>query len=204
MLLTANPASARAVSPKRSRDARPLPDCLGRVGTIVGGTGHTGVLAVDTDLEAPGRRRRPSLRLATADLSALLDPRELDPDLRCRACSFLALRSRRSFSASCVRAPTLLLVLDDIHATDMATLMLLQFVARGLRGSRVLLLAAARDTSFATTPEAGALLAQVAREARHVPLQRLERDDLRSGSRTPLRDSKPIACGPPPKAIRSS
>ena len=63
-------------------------------------------------------------------------------------------RVARFLRAASERQP-LLLVLDDIHATDMATLMLLQFVARGLRGSRVLLLAAARDTSFATTPKPG-------------------------------------------------
>jgi len=117
--------------------------------------------------------------VASADLSALLDPGAvLTQTSDAEHGRFLLFdRVARFLRAASERKP-LLLVLDDIHATDMATLMLLQFVARGLRGSRVLVLAAARDTSFATTPEAGALLAQVAREARHVPLQRLERDDL--------------------------
>lgn len=71
----------------------------------------------------------------------------------------------------------LLLVLDDVHAADAATLGLLRFVAGSLRGARVMLLATSRDAAFAAAGTT-ALLAQVAREARQVPLSRLLREDL--------------------------
>jgi tetratricopeptide (TPR) repeat protein len=73
----------------------------------------------------------------------------------------------------------LLLVLDDVQAADSATLALLQFVARTLSSSRLLLLATARDSS-PTELEASRLLAQVAREARHFPLGRLHKEDVAS------------------------
>ncbi|HWU88148.1 MAG TPA: AAA family ATPase, partial [Kofleriaceae bacterium] len=86
-------------------------------------------------------------------------------------------RVARALHAVAAQRP-LLLVLDDIHAADAASLMLLQFVARGLRGSRVLLIAAARDASFVAPSQTYPLLAQVAREARHIALERLARSDL--------------------------
>jgi hypothetical protein len=116
---------------------------------------------------------------AETDLSTLLDPSaSLTETADAEHARFVLFdRVARAIHAAAARRP-LMLVLDDIHAADTATLMLLQFVARGLHGNPVLLLAAARDTSFAAPPETTALLAQASREARHVPLERLERDDL--------------------------
>jgi hypothetical protein len=65
----------------------------------------------------------------------------------------------------------LVVVLDDLHAGDAATLLLLRFVARDLHGARVLLIGTARDTN-------NELVANVAREALHVPLSRLQREDV--------------------------
>ena len=65
-----------------------------------------------------------------------------------------------------------------MHAADAATLGLLHFVSRGLQGASVLVIATARDVQFATAAETPGLLARIAREARHLPLDRLDRDEI--------------------------
>jgi hypothetical protein len=52
---------------------------------------------------------------------------------------------RDALRTRCARAPVLV-VLDDLHAADEASLDLLLFVARGLRGTRLALLGTARDS----------------------------------------------------------
>ena len=68
----------------------------------------------------------------------------------------------------------ILLVLDDLHAADLASLALVRFVARDLHGSRIAIVATARDASDA--PEA---FAKVTREATTVALGRLSREALK-------------------------
>jgi eukaryotic-like serine/threonine-protein kinase len=56
------------------------------------------------------------------------------------------------------------LVLDDLHAADASSLLLLQFVARRLAGMRVLVLAACRDVDPLPSEPLARTLAEVARE----------------------------------------
>ena len=58
----------------------------------------------------------------------------------------------------------LVLVLDDLHAADTPSLLLLQFVARELGSSHLLVLGAFRDVDPVPSATLGALLAEVARE----------------------------------------
>jgi predicted ATPase/DNA-binding SARP family transcriptional activator len=58
----------------------------------------------------------------------------------------------------------ILLVLDDLHAADTPSLLLLQFVARELAASRVLIIASHRDVDPVPAPALAALLAEIARE----------------------------------------
>ncbi len=125
-------------------------------------------------------KRVPSCASALADpeLGAVLDPRGAASALadaeQARFTLFEhVLRALQEMSD----AQSLLLVLDDVQAADSATLALLKFVARTLSGSRLLLLATARDSSPAEL-EASRLLSQVAREARHFPLGRLHKQDV--------------------------
>jgi tetratricopeptide (TPR) repeat protein len=118
-------------------------------------------------------------RYADQDIGGLLDTsRTLNepPDAQQARFRLFDSVSRLLHQAAEIRP--LLLVLDDIHTADAATLTLLQFVARGLRGANLVLIATARDAGSAVTPEQSALLAQVAREARQIPLERLDRDEL--------------------------
>lgn len=82
-------------------------------------------------------------------------------------------------SAFLQRAATrepLVVVLDDLHAADPPSLLLLQFVARDLRGSRLLVLGSFRDAEPRVTPAVGALLAGLARDGRRLPLRGLSHD----------------------------
>lgn len=78
------------------------------------------------------------------------------------------------------------LVLDDLHAADLPSLLLLMFLARSLRGSRVLVLATSRDSEARQVPEAAALLAKIAREGEVVALGRLAAPDVEAWMRSTL------------------
>ena len=69
----------------------------------------------------------------------------------------------------------LAIVLDDLHAADRSSLLLLAFVARQVRFMRVLLIATYRDVEARIRDDAAALLAKAAREGTTLALPRLDR-----------------------------
>jgi DNA-binding SARP family transcriptional activator len=68
------------------------------------------------------------------------------------------------FLRSAARVRPLVFVLDDLHAADTPSLLLLQFVARELGSMRILLVGAYRDVDPIPTQPLTALLAELARE----------------------------------------
>ncbi len=72
----------------------------------------------------------------------------------------------------------LLIVLDDLHAADAASLQLLRFVAHSLRGSSILLIGTYRDVEVKTAPHLSAILAEISRDARTIKLRGLGRKDV--------------------------
>jgi DNA-binding SARP family transcriptional activator/tetratricopeptide (TPR) repeat protein len=74
----------------------------------------------------------------------------------------------------------LVLVLDDLHAADTPSLLLLQFLARELGSSRLLVLGAFRDVDPVPNPALGAMLGAVTREpvTRRLPLAGLSAPDV--------------------------
>jgi hypothetical protein len=70
-----------------------------------------------------------------------------------------------------------LIVLDDLHAADESSLLLLQFVARELRGMRVFVLATFRDVEAQLSPEIGVALGMLTREGTTLSLARLSAGD---------------------------
>jgi hypothetical protein len=73
---------------------------------------------------------------------------------------------------------SLVLVLDDLHAADVPSLLLLLLLARQLRGSRLLVVGAFREAEVRLLPAMAALLAKIAREGEVLPLGRLAPDDV--------------------------
>jgi tetratricopeptide (TPR) repeat protein len=75
------------------------------------------------------------------------------------------------------RAP-LLVVLDDLHAADPSSLLLLQFLARDLRGSRLFVLGTCREHEARLSAERSEAFAHVMREAALVQLRRFGREEV--------------------------
>src|SRR5262249_31541453 len=74
----------------------------------------------------------------------------------------------------------LMLVLDDLHAADAPSILLLRFVARELGEARVLVLGAYRDIELDRGHPLAVALAELSREpaTRHVPLSGLDEADV--------------------------
>ncbi len=72
----------------------------------------------------------------------------------------------------------ILLVLDDLHWADVASLRLLAFLSRNLRGARLLLVGTCRDAELRTHPSLAALLAELDREAERIPLRGVGEADV--------------------------
>jgi tetratricopeptide (TPR) repeat protein len=82
-----------------------------------------------------------------------------------------------SFLRARARETPLLLVFDDLHVADVASLELLSFVARGLRASRIAILATYRDAESRLAPVAD-VLARITREGGVLPLCPLSGEDV--------------------------
>jgi tetratricopeptide (TPR) repeat protein len=77
-------------------------------------------------------------------------------------------------------AQPLLLVFDDLHAADDASLLLLQFLARDLRGARLLVVGTYRDVDASRPLGLGDALGQLVREGQLLNLRRLDRGDVKA------------------------
>jgi hypothetical protein len=71
-----------------------------------------------------------------------------------------------------------LVILDDLHVADQPSLLLLQFVARALRGARMVVVATYRDAEARLAPETGQLLTKIARDGEHLTLARLTEGEV--------------------------
>ena len=130
---------------------------------------------------------RLQLGAGAADLAQLVpDLRELFPDLpepplsdseAARVCLFDA---TAAFLKRAGAARPLVLVLDDLHAADAPSLLLLQFLARELRQSRLLVLGAYRDVDPMVAEPLAATLVELAREpvTEHVRMDGLGETEL--------------------------
>jgi tetratricopeptide (TPR) repeat protein len=75
-------------------------------------------------------------------------------------------------------AQPMLLVLDDLHWADAASLRLLAFLSRSLRGARLLVVGTCRDAELQTNPAIASLLADVDRETDRIRLSGVGPDDV--------------------------
>lgn len=72
----------------------------------------------------------------------------------------------------------LLLIFDDLHAADESSLALLRMLARGLRNSRLTVLALYREADPASDPAVKSSLSDIEREGARIPLTGLARDEV--------------------------
>jgi tetratricopeptide (TPR) repeat protein len=78
-----------------------------------------------------------------------------------------------TFWRNATRAAPLVLVLDDLHAADQPSLVLLRFVARELRETPILLVATYRDGEVRAAPDGARVIGELGREATNLPLRGL-------------------------------
>jgi DNA-binding SARP family transcriptional activator len=121
--------------------------------------------------DADAESLRSHTRYGAADLARLLpELRDLLPDLppapqpESEGARFRLFDAMAAFLKAVAAAQPLTLVLDDLHAADEPSLLLLQFVAREIGGSRLLIVGAYRDVDPSLTAPLTGTLAQLARE----------------------------------------
>jgi len=90
----------------------------------------------------------------------LAEPPQLDPE----QARFRLFDSISMFLRSASRGQPLVVVLDDLHWADKPSLLLLQFLAREIRSSRLLILATYRDVELRRQHPLAQTLAELARE----------------------------------------
>jgi DNA-binding SARP family transcriptional activator len=106
----------------------------------------------------------PELRELFGDLPESAAP---DPE----AARFRLFEAVSGFLRGAAQARPLVLVLDDLHAADDPSLLLLQFIAREIADGPLLVICAYRDVDPALHPPLVAVLAQVVREPRAVQIE---------------------------------
>ena len=79
---------------------------------------------------------------------------------------------------ACASAAPLVIVLDDFHAVEDSSLLLLRFLARDIRTSRCLIVVTHRDQEVEVDPRAKAILAEVARDGEVMGLSGLDADAI--------------------------
>jgi predicted ATPase len=137
--------------------------------------------------ELDGQNVQSALGESVADLIALvpeLRDSAAGPTARARDTSaeerFRLFDSVTAFLRRAAAERALLLVLDDLHAADVPSLLLLRFVARSLTGSKILVVGAFRDVEAQLTPEARAVLAEIDCEGERLTPRRLVRPEVRA------------------------
>jgi hypothetical protein len=75
-------------------------------------------------------------------------------------------------------AAPIVVIFDDAHAADVASLVLLRLVARGLRASRLAIVVTHREVEARLSSEIGEQLAKIAREGETIALCRLSERDV--------------------------
>src|SRR5579872_1544489 len=76
------------------------------------------------------------------------------------------------------RAHPMLIVLDDLHDADEASLALLRFMARELKGAPIMIVATYRDLEVKRSPTLGKLIGELSRDARSIPVSGLGESEV--------------------------
>src|SRR6266536_390893 len=102
-----------------------------------------------------------------------------DPSPESDAARFYLFKAITDFFKQAATARPLLLILDDLHAADDPSMLLLQFLARDLRGARLLVVGTYRDMEAERPLGLGAAVGDLVREGHLATLRGLDREDVR-------------------------
>jgi DNA-binding SARP family transcriptional activator len=112
------------------------------------------------------------------------------PSLDTETARFSAFDAIASYLRAAARRRPLMIVLDDLHAADVASVRLVEFLARGLHGAGILAVATCRTDVGRPDGDVARALADLARAARPLNLAGLSRDEVhelaQAGSAPPL------------------
>lgn len=111
---------------------------------------------------------------ALVNLSGRSTPETVDPE----QARFQLFDAAATFFREAATVRPLVLIIDDLHAADRASLLLLRFIAREVRSAPWLLLGTYREAEVARDPTLAALLAEIAREGQRLPLRGLSRNEI--------------------------
>jgi eukaryotic-like serine/threonine-protein kinase len=95
------------------------------------------------------------------------------------AARFFLFQSVSAFLKRAASAQPLVLIFEDLHAADDASLLLLRYLARDLRGARLFLLGTFRDAEVARLPGLSDAVGELVREGQLIAVRGLARDDVR-------------------------
>ncbi len=125
-------------------------------------------IARDVAVAAPVELSRllPELGASTAAKQPVADER------------FLLYDAIHRYLGAAANERPLLIVLEDLHAADAASLRVLAFVASHLRGSAVAVIGTYRTSEARTTPEVGDLIVKLGRDAETIVPKPLSRADI--------------------------
>jgi hypothetical protein len=101
------------------------------------------------------------------------------PALDTEATRFTAFDATVSFLRRAAARRPLVIVLDDLHAADVATLRLLDFLARSLHRARILAVVTHRTGETRGDAEVAAALVDLGKAGRNIVLRGLSRDEVR-------------------------
>ena len=100
------------------------------------------------------------------------------PSLDSEAARFSAFDATASFIRAAAARRPIVIVLDDLHAADVATVRLLEFLARGLHRAHILAIATHRTGETPRDAELAAALADLGNTGRRLVLGGLSRDEV--------------------------
>jgi predicted ATPase len=116
----------------------------------------------------------PDLRLGHSTLrppaTANLDP----PEARFRLFDAVT-----NFLKEGARSQPMLIVLDDLHDADEASLALLRFMARELKGAAIILVATYREGEVRRSSSLSKMIGELSREARSIPVSGLSESEVK-------------------------
>jgi DNA-binding SARP family transcriptional activator len=100
------------------------------------------------------------------------------PTLESETARFNAFDSIASFLRAAAARRPIVLVLDDLHAADAASVRLVEFLARGLHGAHILAITTCRTDGARRDSEVTSALTDLLRAARRLTLSGLSRDEV--------------------------